>query len=160
MIVNFRRFAALFALASAPVVAADEWPAYLYDLAHSSFNRTETTLTRSNAGTLEQAWSTKVYAPVVAGATISDGVLYVGEWAGNFYAIDVKTGIPKWWTFVGKAPNPAASNCQQGIGVSAQAVVLGDVVYVPGGDSRVYALNKTTGAEMWRLQLADPKSGS
>src|SRR5258706_12571782 len=116
MIVNFRRFAALIALIGAPALADDNWPAYLYDLGHSSFNRNESILNRTSAGTLEQAWSTKVYAPVVAGATISDGVLYVGEWAGNFYAIDSKTGTPKWGTLVGKARNPQAANFVRGNG--------------------------------------------
>src|SRR6202011_2905570 len=35
-----------------------------------------------------------------------------------------------------------------------------DVVYLPGGDSAVYALNQRSGSIRWRVSLADPAAGS
>src|SRR5712691_6789768 len=160
MIDNFRGFALLLALAAAPLGASDDWPMYLRDPAHSSFNSSESKIDRSNIGTLQAAWKTSLSAPIAAAPSVVGGVVYVGAWDGNFHAIDAKTGAPLWRAFVGKAPDPDTPGCQPGIGVTGQAAVVGNVVYVAGGDSAVYALNKATGAQLWRVALADPNEGA
>ena len=48
----------------------------------------------------------------------------------------------------------------QGIGVSSQPVVSSDTVYVGGGDSMVYALDRATGNIRWTTPLADSQSGA
>ena len=159
MIDNFRRCALLLGFAAA-ALAADDWPMYLYDLKHSSFNPHESKIDKNNVGTLKAKWTMQLPAALAAGPTIVDGVIYVGDWDGFFYAIDAKTGGKIWQTFVGMAPAPDNPICQSAIGVTSQAVVIGDVVYVGGGDSAVYALDKVTGSQRWRVELADPASGS
>ena len=46
----------MLALAAAPLSASDDWPMYLRDPAHSSFNSSESKIDRSNIGTLQAAW--------------------------------------------------------------------------------------------------------
>src|SRR5882672_2625900 len=154
MIDNFGRFALFLALV-APL-AADDWPMYLHDPAHSSFNQSESRLDKRTVTNLQPGWITSVGAPMAAAPTIVGGVMYIGAWDGNFYAIDARTGATLWSAFVGVAPNPESPNCTPGIGVTAQAAVVGNVVYVGGGDSKVYALDKRTGAELWHVPVADP----
>lgn len=133
---------------------------YLKDLSHSSFNSAENQLTRTNIPSLQPAWTVPLTAQLAAAVTVSSGVLFFGDWSGNFHALEAQTGNELWKTFVGIAATPANPTCQPAIGVTSQATVIGNSVVVGGGDSAVYALDSTTGAQLWRLPLADPTSGS
>ena len=133
---------------------------YLADPAHSSFNAAENILGRDNAGVLEAAWTLGVPGRLAAAATVVDGVLYFGDWGGQFHAVDAETGRTLWTQFVGMAAPPEDPGCQPAIGVTAQAAVAGNTVYVGGGDSAVYALDRATGRVEWRTALADPRTGS
>jgi uncharacterized protein (TIGR03437 family) len=146
-------------LLGAPAFAQD-WPMYLKDLAHSSFNDQETQLSIRNVATLQPAWITPLGGYLSAGVTLSNGDLFIGNWSGNFSRVDAQTGKILWTKFVGKAPDPLDSTCLQGIGVAGQPVVLGDTVYVGGGDSAVYAFDRSTGNQLWRVPLANPATGS
>ena len=160
MIDNFCRYALFLALASAPIPAADDWPMYLYEPTHSSSNASESKINIHNVRSLQPYWVTNLFAPLAAAPTISGGVAYVGAWDGNFYAIDATTGGILWSTYVGKAADPETSWCMAAIGVTSQATVVGNVVYVGGGDSAVYALDKNTGSQLHRIPLADPQDGA
>jgi polyvinyl alcohol dehydrogenase (cytochrome) len=133
---------------------------YLKDLTHSSFVSSETHLNQNQISNLQRTWDLSVGAPLAAGVTVSNGVLYFGDWSGYFHAVNAQTGTELWQTFVGKAPDPQVPDCDPGIGVTSQATVAGNTVYVGGGDSAVYALDRTTGNQIWRVSLADPASGS
>ena len=134
---------------------------YLGDLSHDSFRPGETTIFSGNAGQLRQLWKTSVGATVSSGVSASGGSVYFGDWSGNFHSLNALTGAAQWSQFLGTAPKPADPTCEpQGIGVSSQPAVAGNTVYVGGGDSAVYAMDRGTGAILWRVQLADPAVGS
>jgi polyvinyl alcohol dehydrogenase (cytochrome) len=141
-------------------ITAQDWPMYLKDLTHSSFASSETHLNQNQISNLQRTWDLSVGAPLAAGVTVSNGVLYFGDWSGYFHAVNAQTGTELWETFVGKAPDPQVPDCDPGIGVTSQAIVIGNTVYVGGGDSAVYALDRATGNQIWRVSLADPASGS
>src|SRR5579864_4054506 len=92
--VNIRRW--LFPLAClvfcAPAPAQD-WPMYLKDLTHSSFNGSETQLDIKTIAGLRPAWTVPLSGYLSAGATLSNGVLYIGNWSGNFSALDAQSGM-------------------------------------------------------------------
>ncbi len=146
-------------LLCAPAFAQD-WPMYLKDLTHSSFNNSETQLNLRTIATLRPAWTTPLGGFLSAGVTLSSGELYIGNWSGNFSRVDAQSGKILWTKFVGRAPDPADPGCMRGIGVAGQPAVLGNTVYVGGGDSAVYALDKSNGNLLWRVPLADPGTGS
>lgn len=133
---------------------------YLKDLAHSSYSSSETRLTRATIQALQPAWTVPLTAQLGAAVTVSNGTLYFGDWNGYFHALDAQTGNELWKTFAGMAATPGNPICQPAIGVTSQAAVIGNTVYVGGGDSAVYALDRTTGAQLWRLPLSDPTTGS
>jgi uncharacterized protein (TIGR03437 family) len=133
---------------------------YLKDLSHSSFNNSETQLNIRTIATLRPAWTTSLGGFLSAGVTLTNGELYIGNWSGNFSRVDAQSGSILWTKFVGKAPNPTDSSCMQGIGVAAQPALVGNAVYVSGGDSAVYAFDKSNGNQLWRVPLADPSTGS
>ena len=133
---------------------------YLKDPSHSSFNSSENQVTRNNIPSLQPAWTASLTAKLAAAVTVFNGVLYFGDWNGNFHALDAQTGNELWKTFVGMAATPGNPICQPAIGVTSQATVIGNAVYVGGGDSVVYGLDLATGKQLWRLPLADPTTGS
>jgi polyvinyl alcohol dehydrogenase (cytochrome) len=139
---------------------AQDWPMYLRDPAHSSFNSEESKIGVNTLPQLQTSWKVKAAGVLAAAPTISNGALYVGDWSGYFHAIRARDGQELWSQFVGVAADPESSSCQQSIGVSGQAAVDDKTVYVPGGDSAVYAFDRETGEQLWRVPLADPATGA
>ena len=133
---------------------------YLRDLQHSSFNGSETQLDAKTIAALQPAWTYSAGAKLASGVTAVGGTLYFGDWSGGFHAVDARTGSALWQTFLGVAPASADPACSGSLGVSSQATVEGDTVYAGGGDSAVYALDRLTGSQIWRVPLADPATGA
>lgn len=150
----------LFVCAFGSSILAADWRMFAGTPEHVSYNSTETVINRDTIGTLQPAWTQSFKGGFAAAPTVVNGILYVGGWNGYFYAIDGQDGRVLWQTYVGKSAEPEVPECQPAIGVTAQAVVSGNTVIVGGGDSAIYALNKGTGAQIWRTRLADPASGS
>jgi outer membrane protein assembly factor BamB len=142
------------------VALGASWNMYLWDPSHSSFNPAESLIDGNSVKNLGPIASFRADGGFAAAPVVVDGTAYVGDWSGRFYAIRATEGRTLWRQFVGMAANPGNSICQPAVGVSGQAVVSGNVVYVPGGDSAVYALDRQTGAQLWRVPLADPAAGA
>src|SRR5947199_6253725 len=85
----------LAALGAGPAFAAG-WPMYGYDIRQSRFNAAETAITPQTVGSLHQVWFLKTGGPVTATPSEVGGVVYVGSWDHNFYALDATTGAVKW----------------------------------------------------------------
>ena len=132
---------------------------YLRDWAHSSFNSSENALSRETIGSMGQRWVTRVDGQLAAGPTYAGGTLYFGDWSGNFHAVDAGTGRVLWSRFVGMSPAPEDPQCSPALGVSSQAAVVDDAVYVGGGDAAVYALDRNTGQVLWRVPVGDADAG-
>jgi outer membrane protein assembly factor BamB len=71
---------------------------------------------------------------------VANGLIYVGNFDGYFYAFDQKNGAEKW-------------KFQSGGIFWAGPAVEGDIVYA-GNDDLVYALNAQTGEQLWKFQMA------
>jgi outer membrane protein assembly factor BamB len=148
------------AAAAPPGLQAQDWKLFGFDLKHSSFNPAEPAISAANIERLAPVWTTSLGAPLAAAVSLVDGTLYVGAWDGNFYAIQASDGTILWKQFTGLVPPPEDQGCFPVIGVSSQAAVVGDNVYVGGGDSAVYAFDRATGRRLWREQIADPSTGA
>ncbi|TMA61271.1 MAG: hypothetical protein E6J68_16610 [Deltaproteobacteria bacterium] len=85
----------LIGVTSGPALAAG-WPMYGHDLRQSRFNAGETLIGSQNVGSLHQAWFLSTGGPVTATPAEVGGVVYVGSWDHNFYALDATTGAVKW----------------------------------------------------------------
>jgi outer membrane protein assembly factor BamB len=142
------------------ILQAQDWTMYLRDPSHSSYNPTESLLSRANVSDLRPLWKFTVGGTISTGVTYFHGVLFFGAWDGNLHAVEAATGVLLWTQYLGKAPDPANRQCGVGIGIAAQPTVSGDVVYAAGGDSSVYALNRHTGEILWKVPLADPLLGA
>ncbi|MDD3575042.1 MAG: PQQ-binding-like beta-propeller repeat protein, partial [Methanospirillum sp.] len=77
----------------------------------------------------KELWNFDVGWMICQFPAISDGVIYVGNQVGNFYAVDALNGKIKW-------------QFDTGSGVSSP-IISGDMVYITSGDGYLYALNRT-----------------
>lgn len=155
----FVSLAAVITLAMPFAAVAADWPMYLYTPAHSSYAVTETQIGPDNVSSLQPAWTYQAHA--MGGApTVVGGVLYIGDWSGNFQAVRTSDGSLIWKQYAGFAAPPVSPLCDPPIGVTGQSVVQNGIVYVPGGDAAVYSFDQNSGAQLARVQLADPAGGS
>ena len=71
-------------------------------------------------------------SPLVAG-----GLVYVGDWRGNVYAFNARTGSKRWMFSTG-------GKVKGGVALSGRRL------YVGSYDGHLYALNARTGRQIWR----------
>jgi len=81
-------------------------------------------------------WNYTTADIVFSSPAISNGVVYVGSYDSNVYALNATTGATVW-------------NYATGSSVYSSPTVANGTVYVGSDDNNVYALNATTGAKLW-----------
>jgi outer membrane protein assembly factor BamB len=77
---------------------------------------------------------------------VANGLVYVGDWRGDVYALAERTGTIRWRFRTGGA-------------VKGGVALAGGKVFVGSYDGHVYALNARTGKLVWRAS-AQPRLGS
>src|SRR5262249_27574134 len=146
------------ALAMVTPAGADDWSMYLHNPAHTSFNANESQIDKTNIRSLAPAWTYSRPGRLIASAvTVDQGMAYFGDWKGFFHAVRSADGTELWSQYVGLSAQGDPEECSPALGVTSQSTVSGGVVYVGGGDSAVYALDKNSGRQIWRTELADPQ---
>lgn len=91
-----------------------------------------------DAKTGKQLWKVAASEPVLGAVTIENGIAYIGASDNTFRAIDIKTGTIRW-TF----------DKLKGY-VETKPLITSDKVIFGAWDTFLYALDKTTGKELWR----------
>ncbi|MEK6321519.1 MAG: PQQ-binding-like beta-propeller repeat protein [Acidobacteriota bacterium] len=112
------------------VSSSADWKMYQHDAAHSGYSATSL-VNSSNVGTLAQAWSFTTGGWVTGTPIVADGVVYIGSWDGNIYALRERDGTVVWSFNAGK-------------------------LYFGTGRAQLIAVNAADGQLIWRSQLADP----
>ncbi len=143
----------LDAAASAPLAT------YHADNSRTGYS-TDTTITSANVSQLTQKWVRQETRSISAQATVSDSVVYWGDWNGIEHATTM-SGKTLWSTSVGQAPKPKACPFKLGgMGVTSTATIGNangkKVLWVGGGGGQLYALNAATGAVLWKTTLGPP----
>ncbi len=143
-----------------PSLSTWDWPTYGHDAQHTFNGRT--TLTKSSATTLKQAWFFRTGDAVTATPTVVAGTVFVGSWDDSFYAVNLATGRLRWkyrlsaqnaiTPYPGEHPRDTSSD---------GGLVTSSAWYEPasgarpnlvifGGGYTLYALNAQTGGLYWR----------
>ena len=140
---------------------SSDWTTYFAGNDRSGFAGNEGGLNVTSASSLHLAWkasdsgSSGVDQGVFSQPIVSNQTVYWGSFDGYERATDT-TGHLLWKTFLGHTVAPDCVNPSTA-GVASTATVTADVpvgtatsvLYVGGGDSKVYALNAATGAVLW-----------
>lgn len=137
-----------------------DWTMFTRDVRHNSFNADESAVTPVSISRLVKAWNLPNDGGLAAAPTLAGGVLYFGDWAGNFQAVSAADGSVLWRQQVGMSGQPEEPACSPVLGVTSQAAVTSDTVYVGGGDASVYALDRATGAIRWSAPLGNKDLGN
>ncbi len=89
-------------------------------------------------------WRTPI-GPSESSPLVANGLVYVGDWRGDVYALDERTGKVRWRFHTGGA-------VKGGVALAAGHVFVGSY------DGHVYALDALTGKRIWRAS-AQPRLG-
>ena len=132
--------------------ASADWPTYQHDPQRTGVN-IEATLSASNVTGLKQHWTLSTGSTIEASASVAGGIVYIGSWDGNEYALNASTGSVVWKHDLGTAMVPLNCNppYSSTMGVTASAAIVGGVVYTAGGDNNFYALDAATGSALWSV---------
>ena len=116
-----------------PVVAQQDnssWPMFGNTPSHQGVSSSTAPATNYTL------WSYTTGDRVGSSPSVSDGVVFVGSWDDNIYALNASTGAKIW-------------NYTTGGDVTSSPAVADGVVFVGSRDKKVYALNGSTGAKIW-----------
>ena len=80
---------------------------------------------------------------IIASPAVADGVYYLGDGDGLFYAHDAQTGAELW-------------RFAAGAGIVSSPIALGQRVYFGARNGILYSLNLADGALVWTLDLGAP----
>ena len=137
---------------SKPISRCD-WPTWGQSAERSFASPCPTGISPQTAQDLKQIWFFNAKDTVTATPAVVDGVAYVGDWSGNFYAIDVKTGKPRW-TYQAHVHGKVYAG--QIVSSAAVADVKGvRTVYFAGGKT-LYALRADDGKPRWKHEVGRP----
>lgn len=141
------------------------WPAYMFAMNRTGYNNGENTLSRANASQIGLQWNVTLPGPVVASPTEANGVVYVGAWDGNEYALSAATGAMVWSkpTFLGVENFSGETSYGEPwlspLGISAATTVVGNNLYV-GAFHNLYRLNAQTGAILNNTTIYNVSAGT
>ena len=148
-----------------------DWPMYLHDLSHTSYNPFERIIGPSSASSLKPRWIRRVGGdagvPISTQPVVANGLIYWGSWDGYEHATDISNPTNDvWTTFLGQtANNPYCSPPQVGVASTATvtSLVIGGswtrVLFLGGGDGTFYALNALTGQKIWSIPFGSTTDG-
>ena len=119
--------------AQAQTASPADWTQFLRDNMQR-WNPYETVLGVNNVGNLKLKWANNLSGP--SSPAVTNGVVYIGSYDNNVYALNASTGARLWSYTTGNA-------------VSTSPAVANGVVYVGSNDGNMYALNASTGGKLW-----------
>jgi len=126
-----------------------DWPSYGRDHDNSRTNAAESTLGRSNVGSLAPRWSYSESA-VTSTPVVYKGAVYFGDWNSVLHAVDAKTGESIWRTSV----QPAAPPNQ----INDTPYVTEDTVYIGAHTALLSAVQRVSGEMLWQTVIDDQTS--
>jgi len=161
--------------AQRPFLVQTNWSEFHFDADGTRLNPYENALNPNTVESLALKWTYATGGYVWSSPAVANGVVYVGSYDGNIYALDARTGVKLWsyqtdshedfssltvgnevvyvstdhvYALNAKTGALLWSYATGGFVLSSPALANG-VVYVGSDDYNVYALNAKTGAKLW-----------
>ena len=146
-------------LSVTPPISGSDWTGFLGDAQNTNYNNMEKNLSPASISAnlaLEEVINVTQgvqYQDAIANQVLAvHGILYFGNWNGDFYAVNEVTKKVVWRQFMGGAIQPPCWPFSTG--VSSNPTYDNNTIYVGGGNGYFYALNATTGAVIWKTFIA------
>ncbi len=83
-------------LARKPFLVRTDWAQFHFGPSHNGLNPYENVLSPATVGGLGVNWSYQTAGPVSSSPAVASGVVYVGSWDNNVYALNASTGALLW----------------------------------------------------------------
>lgn len=132
--------------------ATCDWPTWGHGPERTFSYPCPSAISPATADDLHRVWYVETSDAVTAAPVVVDGTLYVGDWAGRFYALDAETGAERWTYDI--EPSPTVYSGQ--ITASAAAADSdGEQVVIVNGGRTVHALAAATGEVRWTHDLGE-----
>jgi polyvinyl alcohol dehydrogenase (cytochrome) len=138
---------------SAAPGCSSTWTMYGRDLAHT-FQQTCTSISTANVSLLRPRWVLPTPDSVSASPAVADGVLYDGDWSGNFYAVRTGDGTVLWSRVLNDGETVSFGRITAS---PALATLAGRQVLLAASGATLYALDPATGA-LLASQSLDPRA--
>jgi polyvinyl alcohol dehydrogenase (cytochrome) len=152
-------------LVMAPLALSDDgdpqWSMGGQDL-HNWRNQSKSKISAQNAAKLKVKWVFTTGGDVGATPAVVDGTVYFPDFAGNYYAVDAKTGTARWSRKVSDWTGIAGDFARNYPAVDGDMLILGDQAgnnavwngsQLTGSGARVIAVNRHTGHAIWVTQV-------
>jgi polyvinyl alcohol dehydrogenase (cytochrome) len=155
--------APLGALAADGGSAGDQWTMGGQNL-NNWRNQPDTRINKENVADLKLKWEFTTGGDVSATPAVANGIVYFPDLAGNFYAVDAKTGAAVWQNKVADWTGVAGDFARNDPLVYGDMVILGNEAgtiatwngtKINGTGARVIAVNAHTGKLIWMSQVEE-----
>lgn len=132
--------------------AGEPWSKYCGNLEMTGVAH-DTRISPESVHRLRLLWTRALWDTVASQPSLSRGRVFIGDWSGTEYALNARNGdilaIARLGQTVAEQCNPPR------LGITSAAAIVGDTVYLAGGDNGFYALDHDTLAVKWRTSLGD-----
>ena len=137
----------------------DNWATAGHDLKNTRYQNNETTIGTGNVAGLGVKWSFTTGGDVSATPAVDETKVYVPDWAGNLYAVDRTTGAQVWSKRVSDYTGVPGDLARATPAVAGNRLIVGNQrnfgSLFPDPGAFVFAVNKNTGALLWKTKVDD-----
>lgn len=130
-----------------------DWPKYCGGLEMTGRASCEAKISAATAGRLALIWAKQLGGTVASAPSVVASTVYVGDWSGTEWALDVDSGVET--ASVNLGTTHAAQCNPPDLGITSSPLVSGDRLFLAGGDGSFYCLDAGTLAVLWQLTLGD-----
>jgi outer membrane protein assembly factor BamB len=131
----------------------NDWTRYCASNSMSGVAAGEQVISTVSARNLHLLWSQTLNGPIASAPSVARGKLYIGDWSGDESALDAASGDVIARVNLGQTTSDRCN--PKTLGVTSSPAIVGNIVYVAGGDDAFYALNANDLSVIWRKSLGD-----
>ncbi|MCY4133324.1 MAG: PQQ-binding-like beta-propeller repeat protein [bacterium] len=137
----------------APTGPTCDWPMWGHGIDRTFSYPCDSGINPDTAASLRRIWYFNTSDVVTAAPVVVDGTLYVGDWAGRFYALDAADGTELWHYDSEYHDNVYAGQITSS---ASYTVINGTPAVVFNAGRTIHALNAADGTVIWTHARGEP----
>jgi polyvinyl alcohol dehydrogenase (cytochrome) len=126
------------------------WLSWSSDTSNTRSQPKENTISTHNVSKLAVNWKTDLGGEISATPAVEGNAVYVSDWSGIVSRLDRTTGAVVWQTSIAAVTGVPGNSVRATPTIAGDLIVIGDQGGKVGAGARVVALNKQTGALVWK----------
>ena len=139
--------------APTPAGPTCDWPMWGHGISRTFSYPCDSGINPDTAADLRRIWYFNTSDVVTAAPVVVNGVLYVGDWAGRFYALNAADGTELWHFDAEYHDNVYAGQITSS---ASYTVINGIPAVVFNAGRTIHALNAADGTMIWTHALGEP----